>query len=1217
MPLIITTTGGGPGIVTNVDRSVSERPYLTSTPFLTIQEARIRPPGPPYVPNWEWGNIPGHCTIDVTLSIEGGPPLQDLVANGTSVDVGTYVCIATDPEQLSAFSKNIYPDTGTGPGSLQELIAAAPTQVGVPSGPGPGLVVDGATVRVPTLQPWTAVGDLNSLGFHIYQLNFMTTLQANNYFPPRWSLGFNTDQGFASSPGTVASSLLIKSNFVPPGTTGAAGNLAVLAKMISFTMENVHIPGLSTQLNHGLYLMAVCWQRTTNNTISIKNVAKQTLLEPGGKVPLTLQSYTLAETDLRYGRIGTIWPGSVHEFNPQKYIDKARDLGSSMENSFPIAWNHGGSTWQHPHGTGTTPGGAGSSTVLLAGNRHQPPPSAQGSNLGTDLGSNAPLTATTVPNIKIIDSRMLDYLQKRQDQVLGRRWLDGTLVTPPPAGITLTTSPVYFSALEISKMGASDVINGMFSFDAAKFMADNNRVGNVISNPESLANAIDLQNIEIYQKLTGPSVSSNELTHGKPRGCGLTDIASFKKVASLENGCYIVDGLAGRPVLDVIFRDLGTAGRTSGNVEYMVEVTVSDRTVEILRELIDTMKRDLRVVEDAQWTGHGGTCMPLPIEFPRLIQRYLGALSYLAGPSIFGVWGADYINAALMALIYDSCDNRFAVAGLISSFITSLEAVALPTSSLANPGSDEELASRLTNSNNDPILRLKKKFTEKLIIGATSDDPNTTDTPILVGYGPHIGELLAPDPGPGPGSGVRTGWASLKFDQYSALIQEMVGMYPVPNAFTNPGVNPYGYLSPVYFYTGTNGNAAYSPLYAATFSPESGLNVGTVEDYNTYIASSLNPDNSQNSGVVMNSSPSQAQIDLLRFAGIGIQRLHTSPAESAGLQMLTVGDSIAVEDLLSPESAQVNTSTGYDPNLGLRDPLDNIDDATTALAQGPYVLALVNGVAGGYPPGGPTADWAIRRSMQYPTYLLGSLMQLFSGEFFNNQFHQSDPEFRFWYSAGDPLDPFELKMKYGSVAQVQYLAQYDDTLGLGQQNWRLLDTDAYDDAKTNRHTLLCRLVFVGGPVTTNLSVRPMSTLFIISPTNNVPTVTHLSSTDPSVLAERERLGLGSATTIVENMSLTDNTTISSLITSLNSLTSYVQDDTGFPQFDIMETITRTVLWYAQDIPSIDNVTEEDVAMETQIIAASYAQEGTTPDPPLDPAMTGYSIPFGNLLSQRY
>ena len=1130
------------------NETVAHLPFDSSRPFLTIQEVRVRPHG---VSRWDVlgpnpDNLPVHgfpptrkCTFDITLSIEGGYALQNYINNGGWINVGAYICIARDPELLSAISKDVakmppfapvgdYTSYGsTFTRSLWRLIAdSAPAQGASQTGTFAGPAVHDRVLYSPPPGPWFDFPD----GLHVYQVNVMTYLRAANF-----SIALVDGEN-----------LLIKGN-----TSRAAYPnqvVPILAKTIPVTINNVDIPAFSQhQLPRGgLHLMAASWTWANGHSwgsqgFKVHNIAKQTLLKPVGKVPLTLQSYNLVETQASYGAAENIWPGSVHEFDNQKYSDKARELGviTTADTFLDVANEHGTTTKGSP--------------VLLTGNRHLPNPM-----YGQKLES------TTVPNIKIIDSRMLNYLQARQGQILNRTWprlLENIYDASPVVAPTPSTG-VYLSALEVSQMGSSDVINGMFSFDAAKFMADNNRVGNIITNPESLANALDLQDIEIYQKLVGPSVSGNKLTPGKPRSCGLAAAApSFKKVASLQNGCHVLSGMAGRPVLDIVFRDMEASQLASGNLEYMVKISVSDQTTEILRELLRVMRSDLRVVEAARTTDAvAGTCSTLPIEYPRLIQRYLGALLYLAGPEIFVPWGADYINTALMATIYSSCNGRYGVVDLISLFISSLEAIVSPSGNLATEGTDANLASRLMSTISDPMLRIEKVFTEKAILGTTSDDPNTTDTPILVGYGPHMEEIMNVD------TATPRSWATLKYAKYQNIVSKMEQVYPETwytaiGTVDAPFRNPYGYLSPLFIYTQTptGYEPTYSPIYwsSVDLAGET-AGIGHLADYNALIASSLNPDNSQNSGVVMNSSPSQAQMDLLRFAGIGIQRLHTSPADSVGLQ--TTGDPITVEDLLSPESAQVNASTGYDPSQGNEDPIDNIDDTAAALAQGPLVHDLVNGVASHEISDDP---WI------YPSFLRGSVMQRYSGYWGNNQFHiNPDSDYRYGWCPECPLDPFELKLKYGSIAQVQYLAQYDDTTGLGQQNWQLLNTDTFEDARDNNRTLMCRLVFVGGPVTSNISVRPLGTLFIISPTNDIPTTAYMGSSPSQT----------SAVAIVENMSLTDNTAIGALISSFDSTVNIIS-----PAGALQDVPTKTALWYAQDIPSIDNVTALEVASEAKVI----------------------------------
>jgi|21_taG_2_1085346.scaffolds.fasta_scaffold05175_3 hypothetical protein len=74
-------------------------------------------------------------------------------------------------------------------------------------------------------------------------------------------------------------------------------------------------------------------------------------------------------------------------------------------------------------------------------------------------------------------------------------------------------------------------------------------------------------------------------------------------------------------------------------------------------------------------------------------------------------------------------------------------------------------------------------------------------------------------------------------------------------------------------------------------------------------------------------------------------------------------------------------------------------------------------------------------------------------------------------------------LNFGSLVQVQYLAEYDRRLGVKRQNWRLLTDKIVRDADATNRTLICRLVAVSNTLDAPSIVQlsTLSSLFTLGP----------------------------------------------------------------------------------------------------------------------------------------
>ena len=79
-------------------------------------------------------------------------------------------------------------------------------------------------------------------------------------------------------------------------------------------------------------------------------------------------------------------------------------------------------------------------------------------------------------------------------------------------------------------------------------------------------------------------------------------------------------------------------------------------------------------------------------------------------------------------------------------------------------------------------------------------------------------------------------------------------------------------------------------------------------------------------------------------------------------------------------------------------------------------------------------------------------------------------------------------VNFGSIVQVQYLQEYNASLGIKQQNWAILTSEVYNRSNTGSSSLLCRLILMSdtldAPVIINL--QPLASLFILGPAPTPP-----------------------------------------------------------------------------------------------------------------------------------
>ena len=125
-----------------------------------------------------------------------------------------------------------------------------------------------------------------------------------------------------------------------------------------------------------------------------------------------------------------------------------------------------------------------------------------------------------------------------------------------PTYTSVDTQQPFLSALEVSrnKLGA---INGMFSFDLFKFIEINSSLSGILKNDASLINSVEVKEINIWRKQSDIPAPGNSLTPVPKASCGIAKKSKFKRVATLDQGCVVLDtpNNNGDKILDISYVD--------------------------------------------------------------------------------------------------------------------------------------------------------------------------------------------------------------------------------------------------------------------------------------------------------------------------------------------------------------------------------------------------------------------------------------------------------------------------------------------------------------------------------------------------------------------------------------------------------------------------------------------------------------------------------------
>lgn len=617
------------------------------------------------------------------------------------------------------------------------------------------------------------------------------------------------------------------------------------------------------------------------------------------------------------------------------------------------------------------------------------------------------LQSQRVPNIKIKDTRILAEAASRLPEY-----------TPVD-----TTTP-YISPLEVSR-NTLGIINGLFSFDLARYIQVNSALSGIMTNKASLLNSIELKDITIWKKKSGKTFKGNSLTPVAKVSCGINNVEGFKQIASLSEGCEVLDtDNNGNEIIDVSYVDDTCTGVSSGFIEYKTEIILADRATDTIAGMSRELTGYVSRVQDSLAVDVPSRASYYVPEM--MINLYLDALEYLFGVETFEPYTRTYWQSSLIAMSYNlqnDITQKQAVLRVVEIFVKSLNAL-VQKAGVSTPGPVSRRSS-IAMSKKEPLLAFRHHFDNKLVIQGGAN----------VGLG-YVDDVITDLDAVVP---------KISFDNYNSRTTEEATKYNIADPQAK-NINKFGFLSPAFMGLGAKKTVETRAL---QMSVESFLPLASSR-------MSLNP--------VQNNKPKNDdalnKLEILQSQGVSITALKVSLKKEVAAPSLANAPGISAGAILG------RTSKFYIDNLkansvsGSQRSIVRMTNRK-GITKSPLISQMVNKAITNYKP---------QKTVKNGDLLKGSIALAKTVE---------DP------TIVDQSDSMTAVTNYGSVAQIQYLAPYKEGEGIKKQNWKLLDKATFDNAKKENKALVCRTVKVSNTVDGGSAVElnPLSSLFTLGDVN--------------------------------------------------------------------------------------------------------------------------------------
>ena len=617
------------------------------------------------------------------------------------------------------------------------------------------------------------------------------------------------------------------------------------------------------------------------------------------------------------------------------------------------------------------------------------------------------LSPQKVPNIKIKDMRVINLAYSRLPQYK-----------------TVATDIPFVSPLEVSR-NTLGIINGMFSFDLLRYIGVNSSLSGIMTNNASLINSIELKDITIWKKKSGRNFKGNSLTPVAKVSCGVNDISGFKKVASLSDGCEVLDtDNNGNEIIDVAYVDDTCKGASTGFMEYRMEILMADRSSDTIAAMASRLRRYTSRIQDSFSisTDPNNKYYHLP---ESMISLYLDALEYLFGVQTFEPYTRSYWQSTLMSFSYNlqnDIKQKEMVLRLVNMFVKSLNALIQKTG-VSTPGPVNH-RSAMGAVKRETLLAFRHTFDNKLEIQG--------DANFGLGYIDDVIEDLD------------TVAPRISFDKYDSRTTEEATKYNIADPQAR-NINKYGFLSPAFMGLGSKKTIETGALQMSvdSFLPlaRSRMSLSPVQDNKPKNDDALN------------------KLEILQSQGVSIVPLKVSLKKEVIAPQIVNAPAISAGAMLGRTSKfyidnlKANSVSGSQRSIIRR-------TARKGLTNSPLIARMVNKSITNFKP---------QKEVKNTGLLVGAIALAKT---------QEDPKIV------DESDSMTAVTNYGSLVQVQYLAPYKESEGVKKQNWKLLDKTTFDKAKRENKALTCRTVKVSNTVDGGSAVEmnPLSSLFTLGET---------------------------------------------------------------------------------------------------------------------------------------
>ena len=587
----------------------------------------------------------------------------------------------------------------------------------------------------------------------------------------------------------------------------------------------------------------------------------------------------------------------------------------------------------------------------------------------------------------------------------------------------LNTKPVYLSPATFSR-NKSGYVHGVFSFNHLSFAQNNTNLGRSIVNPATLLSAAQIKDVVVYQKQTQLNNRSNSLTPGIAIQGGLQAQNDYVQVASLNQGLRILSKFNNNTIVNMSFIDKTTDKLSHNMVEYKIEIILHDDTLDSIKASYSNLSSAL-----SRYTGAGP--QPSSESIKDLIDTYIACIQFIFGRAPFrtisrSAW-QRYLMAMMSVSALDAESNRELVIDMIQNFCVHLQTSVSPGLSLRPDA--KHVQDNISNPRGNSAPRLVKVLSQRFQI------PDTKS----VGLN-YIEASIMGSSSPVP---------TISYNSMQSRVAAELQKFSINNPSAG-AINQVGFLTPQS--VGLRAN----PVVVPTTSLEN-----TTGNFLSFLRS--NVEDSDTTNLQPSKTPQTNIVEIIAASGITAEANQKSLRKMVFDTEIQNPTGISSTEYLSSGSVFATPQTRADSMAsGSVAAPQYIQDLLHRPTESDLVMELVNK---------SITNFENITHMVSSDSVRGSLALQKAQEDFN-VIQQSDTMTNI--------------LNFGSIVQVQYLAEYGDkkSVEIGSQNWDLMTPAIYEKAVATGASLICRLVKISNTLdvpTAQVGLEPLASIFILGP----------------------------------------------------------------------------------------------------------------------------------------